>query len=1153
MLKRSFSPISLRLFLIIPLLLQIVVIVGLTAYISVQNGRRMVNQLAKQLTMTIGDRTKSEISQNLIVPLTLQNVYRASYKSGQLDFQDRLGLERFFTGQLQSQALVTGLSFTTPAGDFIGVEQIRNETRHLRVRNAETAPNQHIYRLAPNGDRTDFIAANAYDPRITPWYTQTIQHYRQRWNPVYLDKKQLKTSLSRPVYNVQNDLAGVLNIEISLNQLNDVFNELFADGDTSFFVIDQDNYLVATSTQEALYQKNHRLRAGLSNSPLIRQVSHHLKNTNYQQLFENNTSKSIRIQNQNYYIYTTPLDDLDLKWALVVILPKTQLGNHLNAMMTHTIILCIGALIIATIFSTLTTRMLAAPLLNLVGASQQIEQSNLKDTLTIEPSWIRELEILRTAFLKMHLKIQETVAQLNSRQEDLEAYIEDQNSLFRAIYENAGIGIGLTNLEGYIVESNPALQKLLGYDEDELKRLHFSEYTHPDDLDADTTQVTEIFAGKRDNFTMEKRYIRKDKSIVWSRMTLCSIRKNGQLEYTFCMTEDITDWKQSEAQNKAILSVLPDLILHVDYEGRYLNYYAMQDKDVLDIVTVSQQRLGHFIHEFLPQEVAQRHLYFIQQAISTQTLQCYEQEIEVNGKLQFEEVRIAHSGNNDAVMIIRNINDRKRTELFLQQAMEAAQAANTAKSQFLANMSHELRTPLNAILGFTQVMARDKQLSFEHQNHIHIINRSGEHLLGLINNILDLSKIEAGRITLQPESFDLHTLFQGLMDLLSTKAQAKGIILRCCLDEDVPVLLYGDVNKLRQVLINLLGNAIKFTNRGSVMLHVRNETPDATPATLQFTVTDTGQGIAESEISLLFRAFEQTGAGIQSQSGTGLGLAISQKFVMLMGGEIQVKSTLGQGSTFYFSLQLPPGRAEDVMVKESSLPVVGLAPEQPAYRILVVDDRWENSHLVDQLLTRVGFEVRTAANGEEGIAVWEAWQPHLIWMDMRMPVLDGYEATRRIKGTEQGQQTVVIALTASAFEEQRSQVLAAGCDDFVRKPFQEAVLFEKMAQYLGVVYVYGETGITEITEIGLGDREDVDLTELIRVMPAAWQSKTLEATIAANSSQILDYCEEIPAEAIALGEQIQHWLDEFRFDLLEDLLLTSSAATSELGEHPDRT
>lgn len=1147
MLKRPFSPISLRLFLIVPLLLQIIVIVGLTAYVSLQNGRRMVNQLARQLATTIGDRTKSEINQNLVVPLTLQKAYSASYKSGQLDVQNLASLERFFTRQLQSQTLVTGLSFTTPAGDFVGVEQIQGNTRLLRVRNAETAPNQHIYRLTPGGDRADFIAANAYDPRKTPWYNQTIQDYRQKWNPVYLDKRQLKTSLSRPVYNDQNDLVGVLNIEISLNQVNDVFNELFADGDTRFFVIDQDNYLIATSTQEALYQQNHRLQAGLSQSSLIRQVSRQLKNTNHRRLFRRNTSDFIRLNNQKYYIYTTPLDNLDLKWALVVILPETQLGHHLDAITTHTIILCIGALIITIILGTFTTRIIANPLLNLVRASQQIEQSDVQDTLSLEPSWIRELEILRAAFLKMHLKIRETLTKLNSRQEDLESYIEDQSSLFKAIYENAGIGIGLTNLEGYIIDSNPALQKLLGYKGDELKTLHFSEYTYPDDLDADTSQVAEIFAGERDNFTMEKRYVRKDKSVVWARMTLCSIRKNGQLEYTFCMTEDITDWKHSEAQNKAILSVLPDLILHVDYEGRYLNYYAMQDNDIVDLVTTGKQRIGHFLQDFLPEDVAKRHLYFVQQAILTDTLQCYEQEIKINGRSQYEEVRIAHSGSNDAVMIIRDINDRKRTELFLQQAMEAAQAANTAKSQFLANMSHELRTPLNAILGFTQVMARDKSLSLEHQNYIHIINRSGEHLLSLINDILDLSKIEAGRIKLQPESFDLQNLFQSLTELLSAKAQAKGVVLRCCLDEDVPVLLSGDVSKLRQVLINLLGNAIKFTDRGSVMLRVRNETPDHTPASLQFTITDTGQGIAESEIPLLFQAFEQTGAGVQSNSGTGLGLAISQKFVMLMGGEICVKSTLGQGSTFYFSLTLPPGQLEDVRVQASSLPVVGLAPDQPIYRILVVDDRWENSHLVDQLLTKVGFEVRTAANGEEGIVVWEEWQPHLIWMDMRMPVLDGYEATRRIKGTELGRKTVVIALTASAFEEQRSQVLAAGCDDFVRKPFQEAVLFEKMAQYLGVVYVYGETGLMEMPQIGAEEAEEVDFVALLQIMPAAWQSDLLAATIAANSTQILNYCEAIPGEAIALRDQIQDWVDEFRFDLLEDLLVASSASTSETG------
>lgn len=320
-----------------------------------------------------------------------------------------------------------------------------------------------------------------------------------------------------------------------------------------------------------------------------------------------------------------------------------------------------------------------------------------------------------------------------------------------------------------------------------------------------------------------------------------------------------------------------------------------------------------------------------------------------------------------------------------------------------------------------------------------------------------------------------------------------------------------------------------------MILHICNLTPGANPYHLQLTVSDTGAGIAREEMHALFQAFAQTESGLKSQSGTGLGLAISQKFIALMGGNLEVESTLGEGSRFFFTLALPPGDAADVVIATQSLPVVGLAPNQKTYRILVVDDRWENSHLVDKLLSSVGFEVRTASNGAEGIEVWQEWEPDLIWMDMRMPIMDGYEATTRIKATPQGRKTVVIALTASAFEEQRSQVLAAGCDDFVRKPFREAVLFDKMAEYLGVEYIYGETGATAEVQIG----EVATLAELqgyLLNMPRTWQEDLLTATMAANSNEILELCEHLPLEADPLRDTIQQWLDGFRFDAIESFL-----------------
>lgn len=479
-------------------------------------------------------------------------------------------------------------------------------------------------------------------------------------------------------------------------------------------------------------------------------------------------------------------------------------------------------------------------------------------------------------------------------------------------------------------------------------------------------------------------------------------------------------------------------------------------------------------------------------------------------------------------------------------ALAQAQNANQAKSKFLANMSHELRTPLNAILGFTQLMCRDSSLQEEHQENLKIINRSGEHLLRLINDILEMSKIEVGQITLNETKFDLYTMLSSLEEMLRLKAKAKNLALVFNIDRNVPQFIFTDEGKLRQIMINLLGNAIKFTNKGSITLLVKlndsNKLKEnqidflfSDTYSLYFAVEDTGSGIEPVEMSRLFSPFEQTEIGRISNEGTGLGLSICHKFVELMGGELKVKSTVGKGSVFYFDILV---RTKDVQIPETvdlgsvEKKIISLAPGQHQYCILAVDDVAPSRLLLKTLLTTIGYAVQEARNGQEAIAKWQEWHPDLILMDMRMPVMDGYEATRRIKSQPLGKKTIIIALTASAFEEEKVEVLSAGCDDFMRKPFHDHELLTKIGQYLKVEYLYEDGDrLSSYEQSSLRDLTAEDLA----VMSLKWRSQLHEAAIKVDNQEIYQLLAEIPAEYESLAQGLETLVEHFRCDKIIDL------------------
>jgi len=445
-------------------------------------------------------------------------------------------------------------------------------------------------------------------------------------------------------------------------------------------------------------------------------------------------------------------------------------------------------------------------------------------------------------------------------------------------------------------------------------------------------------------------------------------------------------------------------------------------------------------------------------------------------------------------------------------------------------MSHELRTPLNAILGFSQLMQRDSALTADQQENLETIGRSGEHLLILINDVLELSKIEAGRVTLSENNFDLYRLLDDLASMFHLRAIDRGLQLRFERAPDVPQYIHTDEGKLRQVLVNLLSNAIKFTQEGGITLRVGTGATHLPGALhLHFEIEDTGIGIAPDELEDVFEPFVQTESGQQARRGTGLGLPISRQYVQLMGGDISVRSEVGQGTTSRFDIQVSQVEAAAVATTEAARRVIGLAPNQPVYRLLLVEDEVDSRKLLVKLLEPLGFDIREASNGREGIEVWERWQPDLIWMDMRMPVMDGYEATRQIKAQAGASAPAIIALTASAFEEDRAAVLAVGCDDFVRKPFREAEIFEMLHKHLGIDFVYAVEPESVVDQ-------GVLTADRLQALPGEWRAALQDAAVETNPGAANAVIQQIREQDAPLADALTGLVKTYRFDILQELL-----------------
>ncbi|MDJ1185188.1 ATP-binding protein [Roseofilum casamattae] len=622
----------------------------------------------------------------------------------------------------------------------------------------------------------------------------------------------------------------------------------------------------------------------------------------------------------------------------------------------------------------------------------------------------------------------------------------------------------------------------------------------------------------------------------------------------FGIVVDVTERKileqkiqTSEMEMRSVFAAMSDIVLTLDATGETITMIptapALSDGIELISETINQIIYGEQRESLLEK---------LQQVVREKCTLEFDCSLTFAEQTLWFSVSLSPMGDDRVIWLARDITNAKRAELERDAALAQAQAANQAKSQFLANMSHELRTPLNAILGFTQLLLRDRDVRADDRHPLQVIYHSGEHLLGLINDILDLSKVESGYIYLHPKAIDMEVFLDTLYQMLTLKAETKGIEFHMQKQANLPQWLTTDEGKLRQILINLLGNAIKFTERGQVILRVSYSLQeDATlpadglsctlqpgfsvsTAVLAVEVEDTGPGIAADEIHLLFKPFQQASAGLKSHEGTGLGLSISDKFVALLGGELTVESVVDRGTVFRFEIPVQIDPIYKEKDRDRYHRVRGLAPHQPELRILLVEQRREDRQWLTQLLERIGFVVRSVGSTMDALDQWQGFSPHAILMHWQRSEGESKTFIEQIRGTAEGETLPIIAMTAVVFDSEEEAIARANYDALLRKPLQDDILFATLANYLSVEYTYAEDSQPSRSSIAI-ESETIDPTPL-GIMPLQWRQDLYQATLTLDDQRVLELLEELPANTTNLQNLFHQKLHHFDFEAILDLI-----------------
>jgi PAS domain S-box-containing protein len=1134
----------LQVILVVPFLLQIILAVGVTGWLSWRNGQQAVEDIADRYKKEVATHIQRHIQTYLALPEPINRINASAVSLQELNLQNKSTVERYIWRQMQLFSTVDSISFGTETGEFIGIERLVDGRLQLDVSGKSTDNVMLTYGLDGNNSRLQLIKRTPnYDPRTRPWYNPAIANGKTTWSPIFqkFSSPKLLISKATPLKDASNKVIGVTAVDLSISTIDSFLQSIKVGESGLAFIMDRSGTLVASSKPEKPFvienEQVKRLRANESNTALIRDTATHINNQ-FKDLNQIQSTQELEfnINRENQFLQVMPLrDEQGIDWLMVIVIPENDFLSQIHSNNLNTVLLCLLSLGLAIGFGVLTSKWIAKPIQNLVQATEEI--ANGQFDRSVQVPRITELGLLSRSFNKMAAQLRESFQNLAQANEELEIRVEartqdlrQSEKKFAQIFLSSPNPTSIVRMrDRQVVEVNDSALRFFGYvgaDEADSGSLRL-------DIWEDERERREVFQILKETGSVRNREYTFHTKSGEPRTVLYSgeiIELNDE-PYLLGILNDISDRKQLEMElwrsQKFFDSIIDNIPLAV-YVKDASNDFRIEiwNQASEDMFGITKRAIfWRRAEEFYSRKQVDFFTEGDREAITTgNIIEIPEAVLDTvdKGKLVLRTLKVPVFNENGQeaylICISEDISDRKQAEIALQTAKEAAEVANRAKSEFLANMSHELRTPLNGILGYVQILKRHPNLSSQQEEGLNIIQQCGEHLLTLIGDILDISKIEARRMELHPQSFNLASFLHNIADIFEIRAEQKGIAFEYIALTQLPTGVNADEQRLRQILINLLGNAIKFTDRGYV--HFQVSVMDSTnPSTtkIRFQVDDTGSGISSDQLEAIFLPFQQVGDSRRMTEGTGLGLAISKKLVEMMDTKLQVSSNLGEGSSFWFDLDL---QVDDHFVdlrSDRDRQIVGYqqSSSRDAIRVLIADDKRENRLVLSHLLAPLGFETMEAVNGAECLQKAIEFKPDLILLDLVMPVIDGFEATRQLRQIPQFKNTIIFAVSASVFGQDQDASIDVGCNAFIPKPVREETLLEHIKTFLGLEWEY----TPDQTEMPLAIDRDLEKSNTQTSTPSRDRPKDRASII--PDPEILNNLLQLAmmGDAIALEEQ----------------------------------